>query len=139
MRALRGAEIALIPTGADGGVQPGAQVGEQIVEAIMLHERQDGRPVGRDQARAMTVIVVRDVGISMPERGSMLFAAVSGGLRQRAMIAMALSCRPRLLIADEPTTAIDVSLQLRRLGLVFENILRNQNHQSGTRMMATCE
>jgi oligopeptide/dipeptide ABC transporter ATP-binding protein len=94
-------------------------VGSQIIEAIMLHERQDSRPVGRDQARAMTVELFRDVGISMAEQRIDAYSwQLSGGLRQRAMIAMALSCKPRLLIADEPTTAIDVTTQAQILGLL---------------------
>jgi oligopeptide/dipeptide ABC transporter ATP-binding protein len=92
-------------------------VGAQIVEAIMLHER----PITRDAARAKTVELFRDVGISMPESRIDAYSwQLSGGLRQRAMIAMALSCKPRLLIADEPTTAIDVTTQAQILALLKE-------------------
>ena len=119
MRALRGAEIALIPQEPMAAFSPVHTVGSQIIEAIMLHERRDGRPVGRDQARAMTVELFRDVGISMPEQRIDAYSwQLSGGLRQRAMIAMALSCKPRLLIADEPTTAIDVTTQAQILALL---------------------
>jgi peptide/nickel transport system ATP-binding protein len=119
MRALRGAEIALIPQEPMAAFSPVHTVGEQIIEAILLHERQDGRPIGRDQARAMTVELFRDVGISMPEQRIDAYSwQMSGGLRQRAMIAMALSCKPRLLIADEPTTAIDVTTQAQILALL---------------------
>jgi peptide/nickel transport system ATP-binding protein len=116
MRDLRGAEIALIPQEPMAAFSPVHTVGQQIVEAIMLHER-----VGRDQARARTMELFRDVGISMPESRIDAYSwQLSGGLRQRAMIAMALSCRPRLLIADEPTTAIDVTTQAQILGLLRE-------------------
>jgi oligopeptide/dipeptide ABC transporter ATP-binding protein len=121
MRALRGAEIALIPQEPMAAFSPVHTVGAQIIEAILLHERQDGRTIGRDQARAMTVELFRDVGISMAEQRIDAYSwQLSGGLRQRAMIAMALSCKPRLLIADEPTTAIDVTTQAQILALLRE-------------------
>ena len=116
MRDLRGAEIALIPQEPMAAFSPVHTVGAQIIEAIMLHEH-----LGREQARAMTVELFRDVGISMPEQRIDAYSwQLSGGLRQRAMIAMALSCKPRLLIADEPTTAIDVTTQAQILGLLRE-------------------
>ena len=121
MRGLRGAEIALIPQEPMAAFSPVHKVGEQIIEAIRLHARQAGRPVRRDHARAMTIDLLRDVGISSPESRVDAYAwQLSGGLRQRAMIAMALSCRPRLLIADEPTTAIDVTTQAQVLALLRE-------------------
>jgi peptide/nickel transport system ATP-binding protein len=121
MRALRGAEIALIPQEPMAAFSPVHTVGAQIIEAILLHERRDGRPIGREQARAMTVELFRDVGISMAEQRIDAYSwQLSGGLRQRAMIAMALSCKPRLLIADEPTTAIDVTTQAQILALLRE-------------------
>ncbi len=116
MRDLRGAQIALIPQEPMAAFSPVHTVGAQIVEAIMLHER-----VGRAEARARTVELFRDVGISMPEQRVDAYSwQMSGGLRQRAMIAMALSCKPRLLIADEPTTAIDVTTQAQILALLRE-------------------
>jgi peptide/nickel transport system ATP-binding protein len=119
MRALRGAEIALIPQEPMAAFSPVHTVGAQIIEAIMLHEREDGRPIGHDQARARVVELFRDVGISMPAQRIDAYSwQLSGGLRQRAMIAMALSCKPRLLIADEPTTAIDVTTQAQILALL---------------------
>jgi peptide/nickel transport system ATP-binding protein len=119
MRALRGAEIALIPQEPMAAFSPVHTVGEQIIEAIRLHETTNGRPVSRQEARARTVALFRDVGISMPEQRVDAYSwQLSGGLRQRAMIAMALSCRPRLLIADEPTTAIDVTTQAQILTLL---------------------
>jgi oligopeptide/dipeptide ABC transporter ATP-binding protein len=121
MRALRGAEIALIPQEPMAAFSPVHTVGEQVIEAIRLHEQSNGRPVSRREARDRTVELFRDVGISMPEQRIQAYSwQLSGGLRQRAMIAMALSCHPRLLIADEPTTAIDVTTQAQILALLRE-------------------
>ena len=124
MRALRGAEIALIPQEPMAAFSPVHTVGQQIIEAIMLHAHRrhpDGHPITRHAARAMTIELFRDVGIPMPEQRVDAYSwQLSGGVRQRAMIAMALSCRPRLLIADEPTTAIDVTTQAQILTLLRE-------------------
>jgi len=131
IREIRGAEIALIPQEPMASFSPVHTVGEQIVEAIRLHARQwrpEGGAVSRADARAIVVDLFRDVGISMPERRLDSYSwQLSGGLRQRAMIAMALSCKPRLLIADEPTTAIDVTTQAQVLAL-----LRNLQKRHGT-------
>ncbi len=131
IRALRGAEIALIPQEPMAAFSPVHTVGDQIIEAIMLHSSQwqpNGKPISRREARAMTVELFRDVGISMPEQRVDAYSwQLSGGLRQRAMIAMALSCKPRLLIADEPTTAIDVTTQAQILAL-----LRDLQHKYDT-------
>jgi oligopeptide/dipeptide ABC transporter ATP-binding protein len=117
MRALRGAEIALIPQEPMASFSPVHTVGEQIIEAIRLHDR----TASRGAARTRTIELFRDVGISMPEQRVDAYSwQLSGGLRQRAMIAMALSCRPKLLIADEPTTAIDVTTQAQILALLRE-------------------
>jgi oligopeptide/dipeptide ABC transporter ATP-binding protein len=122
MRAIRGAEIALIPQEPMAAFSPVHTVGDQIVEAILLHWRQwrpDGPPLTRSEARRITVELFQDVGISMPTQRLDAYSwQLSGGLRQRAMIAMALSCKPRLLIADEPTTAIDVTTQAQVLNLI---------------------
>jgi peptide/nickel transport system ATP-binding protein len=124
IRAIRGAEIALIPQEPMAAFSPVHTVGDQIVEAIRLHEgqwRPQGPPLTRQDARRITADLFRDVGISMPEQRLDAYSwQLSGGLRQRAMIAMALSCRPRLLIADEPTTAIDVTTQAQVLALLRE-------------------
>jgi peptide/nickel transport system ATP-binding protein len=123
MRDIRGAEIALIPQEPMAAFSPVHTVGEQIIEAIMLHgHRWDaGARIGRAEARKITIELFRDVGISMPEQRVDAYSwQLSGGLRQRAMIAMALSCKPRLLIADEPTTAIDVTTQAQVLALLRE-------------------
>jgi oligopeptide/dipeptide ABC transporter ATP-binding protein len=122
MRAIRGAEIALIPQEPMAAFSPVHSIGDQIVEAIRLHSRQwrpDGPPLTRPEARQITAELFRDVGMSMPEQRLDAYSwQLSGGLRQRAMIAMALSCKPRLLIADEPTTAIDVTTQAQVLNLI---------------------
>jgi peptide/nickel transport system ATP-binding protein len=121
MRDIRGAEIALIPQEPMAAFSPVHTVGDQIVEAILLHSHrwQAGKRMSRGEARDITVGLFRDVGISMPEQRIDAYSwQLSGGLRQRAMIAMALSCKPRLLIADEPTTAIDVTTQAQVLALL---------------------
>lgn len=116
MRAIRGGEIALIPQEPMSAFSPVHTVGNQIIEAIMLHRNVDKR-----EARRMAIDLFRDVGMPMPERRLDAYAwQLSGGLRQRAIIAMALSCNPRLLIADEPTTAVDVTTQAQVLRLLRE-------------------
>jgi len=114
MRAIRGAEIALIFQEPMSSFSPVHTVGNQIVEAIMLHQQ-----VSRQQARERAIEMLRRVGVSSPDqRVDQLANQLSGGLRQRAMIAMALSCNPTLLIADEPTTALDVTTQTQILELM---------------------
>ncbi len=114
MRAIRGAEIALIFQEPMSSFSPVHTIGNQIIEAILLHQ-----PVSRRAARAQTIEILKRVGVSSPEeRVDQLSNQLSGGLRQRAMIAMALSCRPTLLIADEPTTALDVTTQMQILELM---------------------
>ena len=114
MRSIRGAEIALIFQEPMSSFSPVHTVGSQIVEAIRLHQ-----PLGRQAARDRAIEMLRRVGVSSPEeRVDQLSNQLSGGLRQRAMIAMALSCEPTLLIADEPTTALDVTTQTQILDLM---------------------
>ena len=114
MRAIRGAEIALIFQEPMSSFSPVHSIGNQIVEAIRLHQ-----PLTVGQARDKTLEILRRVGVSSPEqRVDQLANQLSGGLRQRAMIAMALSCQPMLLIADEPTTALDVTTQTQILELM---------------------
>jgi len=97
-------------------LNPVFTVGNQIIEAICLH-----RDVGRREARDLAVELLHRVGISAPESRLKNYPHhLSGGMRQRAMIAMALACRPALLIADEPTTALDVTIQAQILELLNE-------------------
>ena len=114
MRHIRGAEIAMIFQEPMTSFSPVHTIGSQIVEVIRLHQR-----LSRAAARTRAVELLRKVG--MPKPAEMIDAYpfnLSGGMRQRAMIAMALSCQPSLLIADEPTTAVDVTIQAQVLNLV---------------------
>jgi peptide/nickel transport system ATP-binding protein len=114
MRQIRGGEIGLIFQEPMTSFSPVHTVGNQIVETIRLHH-----PVNKREARERAIAAFRSVGIPKPERRIDEFAfELSGGLRQRAMIAMALSCGPRILIADEPTTALDVTTQAQILDLL---------------------
>ncbi len=122
MRDIRGGQIALIPQEPMSSFSPVHTVGDQIVEAIRLHQ-----PVNARAARQIALAILRAVGIPIPEQRLNAYAwQLSGGLRQRAMIAMALSCHPRLLIADEPTTAIDVTTQAQILRLL-RNLQKEHN------------
>ena len=114
MRAIRGAEIALVFQEPMSSFSPVHTIGNQIVEAILLH-----RKVSRREAREQALDMFRHVGIPLPEQRLDAYShQLSGGLRQRAMIAMALVCNPSLLIADEPTTALDVTTQAQILDLL---------------------
>ena len=114
MRRVRGGEIALISQDPMTAMTPVHTIGAQIAEQIRAHE-----PVSRAAARARAVDLLREVGISAPERAVDRFPhELSGGMRQRAVIAMALSCNPDLLIADEPTTALDTTVQAQVLDLL---------------------
>lgn len=124
IRAIRGGEIALIPQEPMASFSPVHTVGDQIIEAITLHQ-----PVTRPEARQIAIESFRQVGISMPEQRIDAYSwQLSGGLRQRAIIAMALSSNPQLLIADEPTTAIDVTTQAQILNLLRS--LQQQRHMA---------
>jgi peptide/nickel transport system ATP-binding protein len=114
IRRIRGSEIALIPQEPMAAFSPVHTVGNHIMETILLHQ-----DVSKQEARRIAIDVFQSVGISMPEQRIDSYSwELSGGLRQRAIIAMALSCNPRLLIADEPTTAIDVTTQAQILKLL---------------------
>jgi oligopeptide/dipeptide ABC transporter ATP-binding protein len=114
MRQRRGDRIGMIFQEPMTSLNPTLSVGRQIAEVLRIH-----RGAGAAQAREATLEMLRLVGIGAPERRYAQFPhQLSGGLRQRAMIAMALVCRPDLLIADEPTTALDVTIQAQILELL---------------------
>ena len=114
IRKIRGKDIAMIFQEPMSSFSPVHTIGSHIVEAILLHQ-----DVSKTKARQMTIELLRLVGISGAEQRVDNFPhQFSGGMRQRAMIAMALSCNPSLLIADEPTTALDVTIQAQILDLI---------------------
>ena len=116
MREIRGNEIAMIFQEPMTSLNPVFTVGDQITEAITLHTEIDF-----NEARHLAIAMLKKVGIPSPEmRIDEYPHQMSGGMKQRVMIAMALSCNPALLIADEPTTALDVTIQAQILDLISE-------------------
>ncbi|GEN63674.1 ABC transporter ATP-binding protein [Acetobacter oeni] len=125
-RQLRGRHIAMVFQDPMTAFTPVYTIGWQIDEQIRAHER-----VSKSEARARTVQMLGNMGVPDPERTANRYPhQLSGGLRQRAMIAMALSCNPALLIADEPTTALDVTVQAQILDLI-----RNLRHDYGSSVL----
>ena len=116
MRAVRGGRIAMVFQDSLSALNPLLTCGEQIAEAMRIHQR-----VSRRRAAGKAVEMLRLVGIPDAEKRARQYPhELSGGMRQRVMIACALSCQPKLLIADEPTTALDVTIQAQILELIRE-------------------
>jgi peptide/nickel transport system ATP-binding protein len=122
MQSIRGRDISMIFQEPMTSLNPVFTVGDQIIEAIVLHQK-----VSKSEARQRAIDLLREVGIPKPEQRVDFYPhQMSGGQKQRVMIAMALSCNPQLLIADEPTTALDVTIQAQIL-----DILRKLRDQRG--------
>ncbi len=126
MRGLRGSRIAMIFQEPMTALNPLFTIGEQIAETIVAHEG-----VSPQQGRVRAVELLARTGVTEPERRVLSYPhQLSGGQRQRAMIAMALACRPRLLLADEPTTALDVTIRAQIVDLLLE-IQRDEAERHG--------
>ncbi len=126
MREVRGGQIALVMQDPFTSLNPMMRVGDQVAEAIVLHQK-----LSKSDARHRAVEMLSKVGVPAPESSARKYPhQLSGGQRQRVVIAMAFACRPKVLIADEPTTALDVTLQAQILRL-----LRDLQETEGTAVM----
>jgi oligopeptide/dipeptide ABC transporter ATP-binding protein len=124
MRKIRGKEIAMIFQDPMTALNPLKKVGEHIIEVLIRH-----KGINKSAAKKLAIDALRDVGIPMPEKRIDQYPhEFSGGMRQRVLIAMALACSPKLLIADEPTTALDVTIQAQILELL--KALKEKNNMS---------
>lgn len=125
-KEIRGNKIAMIFQEPMTSLNPLFTIGEQIEESLRIHQK-----MGKQEARKETIELLRQVGIPMPEKRINEYPhTLSGGMRQRVMIAIAMSCKPQLLIADEPTTALDVTIQAQILKL-----MKNLREQNGTAIL----
>jgi oligopeptide/dipeptide ABC transporter ATP-binding protein len=126
MRKMRGSQISMIFQEPMTSLNPVFQVGEQIMEAIRFHLK-----LSKKEAKAYAIEMLKKVGISRPESVVDEYPhQLSGGMRQRVMIAIAMACEPKILIADEPTTALDVTIQAQIL-----NLMRQLQEEKGTSIL----
>ncbi len=117
MRSVRGKEIAMIFQDPMTSLNPIKKIGLQIIEGLLLHHPE----MKKSDAKSKVIELLRSVGIAQPEERFCAYPhTLSGGMRQRAMIALAMACEPKILIADEPTTALDVTVQAQILELLKE-------------------
>ena len=121
MQTVRGNRVAMIFQDPMTSLNPVFSVGEQIAEAVRVHRNLKGRAAWNEAVRALAAVHIADA----PKRAKQFPHELSGGMRQRVMIALALACRPDVLLADEPTTALDVTVQAQILALIGE--LREKN------------
>lgn len=130
MRSIRGNEISMIFQEPMTSLNPVFTVGRQIMESFIIHQK-----LNKKEARTKAIEMIRMVGIPDPEKVVDKYPhELSGGMRQRIMIAMALACKPRILIADEPTTALDVTIQAQIMQLLKDLKEKNRhiNHHYHT-------
>jgi len=116
LRKIRGKDIAIIFQNAQSSLNPVFTIGDQIAEQIMVHER-----ISRMEAMSRARMLIEEMNIPQPERALKMYPhQMSGGMKQRAMIAMGLSCNPAILIADEPTTSVDVTIRAQIIHILQE-------------------
>jgi oligopeptide/dipeptide ABC transporter ATP-binding protein len=124
LRKIRGKNIAMVFQNAQSSLNPVFSIGDQIAEQVRVHER-----VSRSEAMARARTLIEEMNIPQPARALKMYPhQMSGGMKQRAMIAMSLSCKPEILIADEPTTAVDVTIRAQIIQILQE--LKTDRHMS---------
>ncbi len=133
VRRIRGKEIAMVFQDAQSALNPVFTIGNQITEQIKFHLGMSNR-----EAKERTISLLEEVGIPLPAEAIDYYPhQLSGGMRQRAMIAMSLSCNPQVLIADEPTTAVDVTIKAQILDILQR--LKETNDQDAVRLFRATE